>query len=243
MNISAVNNYPFRTKYAMPKFEKNEKHYNNSIPNTLKAVPLVALLALSPLTKAQAQDLPKTISIEWLFGNPNEKVLYQKTFKNAYSPVIGDFYDNNAITFSAISNDGDNSDFEIGKVELTKSDIKLKYKDEKTGKVINLTGKKTYTYTISKLKETESALPVPPYIEYDFSIIGSGGVKTEYKTPDGITHEEYEYEDDKEIHVSEEFYDAVSEMMKNKVEIEEITDESIDNKTRLLNMVEDIIND
>ena len=242
MKVSAINNYSYRT--VMPKFERNEKHHkNNSIPNTLKAVPLAALIALSPLTKVQAQDLPKTISIEWLFGDPNEKVLYQKTFKNAYSPLIGEFFDNNAITFSAVSNDGDNSDFEIGKVELTQSGIKLKYKDEKTGKVIDLVGKKTHTYTINKLKEAERALPIPPYIEYDFTIIGSGGVKTEYKTPDGITHEEYTYEDNKEIPVSEEFYDAVSEMMGNKVKIEEVKDKNIDNKTRILNMLEDIIKD
>ncbi len=221
--ISMVTN-----NYVQPAFEgkkKEKTHHKNYVSNTLMAVPLATLLAMSPLTKAEAQNLPKVISIEFPFGNPNEKVLFKKTFPDAYDFINGSSkIDNDAITFLAISNDGDDSDFEIGKLELTQSGIKLNRKDEKTGKNIQVIAKNTYSYTIKKLREVEVVSPVASYS--DFYVVGPEVIKTEYKLPNGNTREEYTYNDDKDrlLPVSEEFFDAVSDIMGNKVEYENTSD-------------------
>lgn len=223
--------------------KKDEKiRHNNTIVNTMKAIPLATVLAMSPLNNAQAQDLPKVIKLDWVFNNPDEKVLYKKTFPGAY---IYDSHlplcDNqNGITFYTLSNDGDNSDFEVAKAELTASNLKLKRKLSENGKMLEVNAKQTYTYTINKLKEVETKLPTSPYIGYEFYIVGPEVIKTEYKLPDGGSREEYTYNDevDIELPVSEEFFDAISEILADKVKTETISDPDITPADRLLNIFE-----
>ena len=123
--------------------------------------------------------------------------------------------------------------------KINGSELNRAVKDE-NGKMLDVNAKQTFTYTINKLKEVETKLPTPPYIGYEFYIVGTEVIKTEYKLPEGGSREEYTYNDEveTELPVSEEFFDTISEILAGKIKIQTISDPDITPTDRLLNILE-----
>ena len=130
MAISPISNVSFNN-YNNVTFEsrKNKKYpeYHSHSTSPIKAIPLAALIAMSPLTSVNAQN------------NINEKVVVSGVFENAKPPtIISDKGEPCEIFF--ISNDGDDNSVER---------IKLKFVDKRF-KIMDVNGqrkKMNYEYT------------------------------------------------------------------------------------------------
>ncbi len=127
MKISPIS-YSNRQNYSLPAFEggnREKKHHNSRVTNTLKAIPLATLLAMSPMTSVNAQEpVSKTASTT---QTAHYKPVIHSSYDNA-TPKDSHISKNHDCELYFISTDGNDENIEELELVFRGEDVKKGYK-------------------------------------------------------------------------------------------------------------------
>ena len=192
MAIVPVSNVSFRNNYSQVNFEgkKKDKSSGLYVSNSIKAIPLATLIALSPLNGVQAQTNN---------AGSNEKVLTVQTYKNPALDGCNILY---------ISNDGNDADVEAIALQYGQTTTYNADVDGQRTRLIKTVNTKQYLDTLKQVNvvyKYDDGKPERKYTKYVAAgsstyntYIDRADTKKQIRHSSGrMKHDEYEI--DKEL--------------------------------------------